>query len=109
MKQCIVHNEMPPWQSLYNLSSNQFSNTQAFIVLSYEQGAINFRTLRRNKPNSTMPLALMRIFTRFPRLLAHIGGHLRLNAGFIDIYELFFGNVFNFFKYASTCLGSCSL
>ena len=24
--------------------------------------------------------------------------HLRLNAGFIDIYELFFGNVFDFFQ-----------
>ena len=36
--------------------------------------------------------------------------HLRLNASFIDIYELFFGNVFDFFsKYASTCLRSCSL
>ena len=41
MKQRIVHNDMPPWQILYNLSSNHFSNTQALIVLSYEQGAIN--------------------------------------------------------------------
>ncbi len=35
--------------------------------------------------------------------------HLRLNAGFIDIYELFFGNVFDFSKYTSTCLRACFL
>ena len=46
----------------------------------------------------------------FYSFTAHIlAVHLHLDSGFIDIYELFFGNIFDFFKYASTCLGACSL
>ena len=35
------------------------------------------------------------LFSSFTAYIAAV--HLRLNAGFIDIYELFFGNAFDFF------------
>ena len=45
-----------------------------------------------------MPLAANADVDAFSSFTAHIlAVHLRLNAGFIDIDELFFGNVFDFF------------
>ena len=55
-------------------------------------------TLCRNKPNSSMTLTADADIDALSAFTAHIlAVYLRLDAVFIDIYELFFGNVFDFF------------
>ena len=55
-------------------------------------------TVRRNQPNSTLPLAADADIDALSAFTARIlAVHLRLETGFIDIYERFFRNIFDFF------------
>ncbi len=86
-------------KQLNNLSSNPLFEQRSFhrsaVGVRSKQGAF---TLCRNKPNSSMTLAANADVDALSAFTARIlAVHLRLDSGFIDIYELFFGNVFDFF------------
>jgi len=55
-------------------------------------------TLCRNNSNSGMALTADTNVNALSSFTAYISAiHLRLNTSFIDIYALFFGNIFDFF------------
>ena len=89
----------PFGKQLSNSSSNH-----SFEQESLHRSAVGVRskqrtfTLCRNQPNSSMTLAVNADVDAHSPVTAHILAiHLRLYASLIDIYELFFGNVFDFF------------
>ena len=83
-----------------NSSSNHFSNTDAFIVpgVYARRHKLDF-TVCHNKPNSCLSLAADTNVDADSALTVRIAAiHLCLAAGLIDIYEVFFRNVFKFFQ-----------
>ena len=100
MKCRVIHDDdMIRWQLLL-----QFLFKPVFEHRSVHRSAVGVRskqstfTLRCNKPNSSMALAADTDVDALSAFTARIlAVHLRLDSGFIDIYELLFGNVFNFF------------
>jgi len=88
----------PFGKQLSNSSSNH-----SFEQESLHRSVVGVRskqrtfTLCRNQSNSSMTLAADTNIDPFSAFTAHILAiHLRLYASLIDIYELFFGNVFDF-------------
>ena len=88
----------------FRQTAQEFLFKPVFEHSSFHRSAVGVRskqsafTLRRDKPNSSMTLAANANIDTFSSFTAHIlAVHLRLESSFIDISELFFGNVFDFF------------
>ena len=99
MKRRIVHDAAMPFRQ----TAQEFVFKPVFEHRSVHRSAVGVRrkqsafTLCRNQPNSSMTLAANADIDALSPFTARIlAVQLRLNTSFINIYELFWGNVFDF-------------